>query len=61
MPSALPVTLNTMNYASVVFVAGVTFAGVWYAVRGAYACSRGAEEEQCGRKACIRILECGDG
>lgn len=34
MPSALPVTLNGMNYASVVFVAGVTFAGVWYAVRG---------------------------
>ena len=34
MPSALPVTLNGMNYASVVFVAGITFAGVWYAVRG---------------------------
>jgi len=34
MPAALPVTLNNMNYASVVFVAGVTFAGVWYAVRG---------------------------
>jgi hypothetical protein len=23
-----------MNYASVVFVAGVTFAGVWYAISG---------------------------
>jgi len=34
MPSALPVDLEGMNYASVVFVAGVVFAGVWYAVNG---------------------------
>lgn len=34
MPAALPVTLENMNYASVVFVAGVAFAGLWYAIRG---------------------------
>ena len=34
MPSALPVTVDGMNYASVVFVSGVTFAGVWYAISG---------------------------
>lgn len=34
MPAAIPVTLENMNYASVVFVAGVVFAGVWYAIRG---------------------------
>jgi hypothetical protein len=34
MPSALPVTVDGMNYASVVFVAGVVFAGAWYAING---------------------------
>lgn len=34
MPAALPVTLDNMNYASVVFVAGVFFSGAWYAFRG---------------------------
>jgi hypothetical protein len=34
MPAALPVTLENMNYASVVFVAGVFFSGAWYAIRG---------------------------
>jgi len=34
MPSALPVSLTSMNYASVVFVAGVAFAGIWYAISG---------------------------
>lgn len=34
MPSAVPVDLETMNYACVVFVAGVAFAGIWYAIRG---------------------------
>lgn len=34
MPSALPVDLNNMNYASVVFVAGVVFSAAWYAIRG---------------------------
>jgi hypothetical protein len=34
MPAALPVTTDNMNYASIVFVAGVLFSGLWYAVRG---------------------------
>ncbi|KAM0714988.1 hypothetical protein Q7P37_009453 [Cladosporium fusiforme] len=34
MPSAVPVDLESMNYASVVFVAGVAFAVIWYVIRG---------------------------
>ena len=34
MPAALPVTLENMNYASIVFVAGVVLSGAWYAIRG---------------------------
>lgn len=34
MPSALPVTETSMNYASVVFVAGVVASAVWYAISG---------------------------
>lgn len=34
MPSYLPTTADTMNYASVVFVGGVTISAVWYFVWG---------------------------
>jgi len=34
MPSTIPVTLNSMNYGSVVFVAFLLFAGFYYVVRG---------------------------
>lgn len=34
MPSFLPVTLTTMNYASVVFVGGMTIAFAWYYIWG---------------------------
>lgn len=30
----VPVTLTTMNYACVVFAGGLTFSGIWVAVRG---------------------------
>lgn len=34
MPSTIPTSLENMNYASVVFVAGIGFSAVWYAIRG---------------------------
>lgn len=34
MPSALPVTLSSMNYASVVFVGGLAISFAWYYIRG---------------------------
>jgi len=34
MPAALPTTTETMNYASVVFVGGVSISGLWYVVWG---------------------------
>ncbi|KAK4629112.1 Choline transport protein [Fulvia fulva] len=34
MPSALPVTMSSMNYASCVFVGGFAIAGFWYVVWG---------------------------
>jgi amino acid transporter len=34
MPTSIPVTTNSMNYASVVFVGFVSISGVWYGVWG---------------------------
>ncbi len=34
MPAYLPTTATTMNYASVVFVAGVAVSAMWYLVWG---------------------------
>jgi hypothetical protein len=34
MPAAFPVTGNTMNYASVVFLGGILVSMIWYIVWG---------------------------
>lgn len=34
MPAALPVTAESMNYGSVVFVAGLAASALWYAISG---------------------------
>lgn len=34
MPPAIPVTLSTMNYGSVVFVGGLAISAAWYFIWG---------------------------
>lgn len=53
MPTALPVTLETMNYASVVFIGFLTLSAVWYAI-WARKC-KSATLVNCDSAFCMRV------